>query len=243
MQKVVEKTLAGGVDTSSNITGRILSFIHERRYQAAERLPSERDFAEKFVASRGAVREALATLESMRVIERRPNSGIYLRKADESSIEALVLYAASGLPFDPEETANVFEVRRILEVQAVRLASTRRTPDNISNLHAILVETKKNLAEQRSIETEDEAFHLAIVVATQNDILLRIVKSFYEMSRRRRRVYFADYERGRRAYEDHCEILDAIEGRRAGQAERKMNEHLSQALAAWQALLGEPTSG
>ena len=60
----------------SNAIGKILSFIRERRYQPSERLPSERDFAEKFDTSRGAVREALAALEAMRVIERRPNSGI-----------------------------------------------------------------------------------------------------------------------------------------------------------------------
>lgn len=239
MQKIAGRTQTDELDGSSSIIRKIISFIHDRRYEPAERLPSERDFAEKFDASRGAVREALAALESMRVIERRPNSGIYLRKSDESSIEALVLHAASGIPFRPEETANVFEVRRILEVQAVRLACARKTPDNIDNLRAILDDTKKRLDKKQTIEREDEAFHLEIVKATKNAILLRIVKSFYEMSRQRRSLYFADQERCRRAYEDHCAILEAIEARRAGQAERKMNEHLSQALATWQSLLGE----
>lgn len=68
----------------------------------------------------------------MRIIERRPNSGIYLRNSDESSIEALVLHAESGLPFQAEEIADVVEVRRILEVQAARLACTRRTPERWS---------------------------------------------------------------------------------------------------------------
>ncbi|WP_371424885.1 FadR/GntR family transcriptional regulator [Tardiphaga sp.] len=224
----------------SNAIGKILSFIRERRYQPSERLPSERDFAEKFDTSRGAVREALAALEAMRVIERRPNSGIYLRNSDESSIEALVLHAESGLPFQANEIADVFEVRRMLEVQAARLACARRTPDNIRDLRAILSDTEKRLAKKQTIEREDEAFHLAIFAATKNDILLRVVKSFYELSRQRRRVYFADHSRGRRSYEDHCEILNAIEGRRVGHAEQKMNEHLSQTIETWQTLLGEP---
>jgi len=75
------------IASAPNVVGRIISFIDERRYQPTERLPSERDFADKFDVSRGAVREALAALESMRVIERRPNSGIYLRDSGESSIE------------------------------------------------------------------------------------------------------------------------------------------------------------
>ncbi|EKS35958.1 MAG: DNA-binding FadR family transcriptional regulator [Afipia broomeae] len=238
--QMTERNRTDKPEAPSNAIGKILSFIRERRYQPSERLPSERDFAEKFETSRGAVREALAALEVMRVIERRPNSGIYLRNSDESSIEALVLHAESGLPFQANEIADVFEVRRMLEVQAARLACTRRTPDNIRDLRAILTATEKRLAKKQTIELEDEAFHLAIFAATKNDILLRVVKSFYELSRQRRRVYFSDHNRGRRSYEDHCEILEAIEGRRVGQAEQKMNEHLSQTIETWQTLLGEP---
>jgi DNA-binding FadR family transcriptional regulator len=88
----------------------------------------------------------------MRIIERRPNSGIYLRNSDESSIEALVLHAESGLPFQAEEEiADVVEVRRILEVQAARLACTRRTPDNIRDLSKIL----KRYREASRQETDD----------------------------------------------------------------------------------------
>lgn len=237
---MTERNRTDKPESPSNTIGKILSFIRERRYQPSERLLSERDFAERFDTSRGAVREALAALEAMRVIERRPNSGIYLRNSDESSIDALVLHAESGLPFEANEIADVFEVRQMLEVQAARLACTRRTPDNIRDLRAILSDTEKRLAKKQTIEREDEAFHLAIFAATKNDILLRLVKSFYELSRQRRRIYFADHDRGRRSYEDHCEILEAIEGRRVGQVEQKMNEHLSQTIEAWQTLLGEP---
>lgn len=94
---MTERNRTDKLEAPSNAIGKILSFIRERRYQPSERLPSERDFAEKFDTSRGAVREALAALETMRVIERRPNSGIYLRKIEESSIDALVLYAESGV--------------------------------------------------------------------------------------------------------------------------------------------------
>jgi DNA-binding FadR family transcriptional regulator len=131
------------------------------------------------------------------------------------------------------------EVRRMLEGQAVRLACTRRTADNIREINAILEETNKRLSKKQSIEREDEAFHLAIFSATKNDILLRVARSFYELSRHRRKVYFADHSRGRQSYEDHCAILEAIEERRVGQAEQQMNAHLSRTGEAWQALLGE----
>lgn len=229
-------------DENSAIISKIMVFIEERRYQPTERLPSERDLAERFHTSRGAVREALAALESMRVVERRPNSGIYLRKPDETSIEALVLQAQSGLPFQPEEIESVFEVRRILEVQAVRLACVRRTSEDIEALHEILIKTKKKIDKNNSIHAEDEDFHTRIISATKNEILLRIAKSLYAMSRERRRVYFSDPQTNERAYSDHVEILQAIEDRRVGQAERRMGDHLTQAAQTWRSLLSEAQS-
>jgi DNA-binding FadR family transcriptional regulator len=151
MEKTIEKNLVDESPLSLNVINKILSFVHERRYPSAERLPSERDFAERLNTSRAAVREALAALESMRIIERRPNSGIFLRKSDDSSIEALVLHAASGLPFKPEETASVFEGRRILEVQAVRIACAQRTAEDIQDLRQILDATKKRLRKSRRL--------------------------------------------------------------------------------------------
>lgn len=239
-QKILGMAERVKIVSAPNVMGRILSFIEERRYQPTECLPSERDFADKFDVSRGAVREALAALESMRVIERRPNSGIYLRNSDESSIEALVLRASSGLPFQPEETADVFEVRSILELQAVKLSCDRRRDQDIDQLKEILYNTKLAIDNKKSIEIEDEAFHLGVSAATQNEILLRTVKLFYEFSRQRRIIYFSDYARGKQAYEDHCEILEAIESRRADLAVRKMDEHLSRAQATWQTLLATP---
>src|ERR1700734_904255 len=109
MVKMREQKRAVNLEPRSDAVGKILTFIRERRYQALERLPSEREFAEKFSTSRGAVREALAALEAMRVVERRPNSGIFLRNSDERSIEALVLHAESGLPFQAHEIDEAFE--------------------------------------------------------------------------------------------------------------------------------------
>jgi len=230
-----------GQESRTVTIGKILGFIRERRYEHSERLPSERDFAEKFGNSRAAIREALAALEVMRVIERRPNSGIYLRSSGERSIEALIWQAESGIPFTASEIADVFEVRRMLEVQAVRLASARRAPEDIRTIRAILSKTRERLDALHTIEVEDEAFHLAVFAATKNGILQRLVKSFYEMSRQRRRIYFSERSRGIRAYEDHCMIFNAIENMQSDEAEQRMSEHLSQAVEAWQMLLGKPT--
>jgi len=56
---MTERNRTDKLEAPSNAIGKILSFIRERRYQPSERLPSERDFAEKFdigfCAARGEV--------------------------------------------------------------------------------------------------------------------------------------------------------------------------------------------
>ena len=48
-------------------------------------------------AQEAAIREALATLTTLRVLESRPNSGIYLRRVStDSSFETLVMLADLG---------------------------------------------------------------------------------------------------------------------------------------------------
>ena len=61
---------------ASALIVRLLPFIGERRLEPGDRLPSERLLAERFGVTRAIVREAIAKLEAMRVVERRPRSGV-----------------------------------------------------------------------------------------------------------------------------------------------------------------------
>src|SRR5215510_14877937 len=73
----------------------LLSKIDEARLAPEARLPGERELAQSFGASRSSLREVLRVLEAPRLIERRPQSGIYVRPAvSEPSLEALVLQEA-----------------------------------------------------------------------------------------------------------------------------------------------------
>jgi DNA-binding FadR family transcriptional regulator len=226
-------------DTHSAAAGRILQFIRDRRYEPLERLPSERELAEKFKMGRGAIREALSALEALRVVERRPNSGIYLRNWDERSFEALVLHAQAGLSLDRNEILDAIEVRRLLEVEAVKLACQRRTDADVENIREILQKMKERIRLKETIEEEDLQFHLSITAASKNEILSRIVNTFFEISERRRKIYFSYRGRSRSSYDEHAAIFDALVDRDKDLAGDLMNRHLTTAAEAWAALLGD----
>lgn len=115
------------------------------------------------------------------------------------------------MPFSRQEISDVFEVRLMPEVQAAKLASQRRTDVDLSRMRDILDKTGDLIERRETIETEDEAFHLAVFASTKNEVLCQTVASFYEFSCPRRRIYFSDHERGARSYADHRTILSAID--------------------------------
>lgn len=205
----------------------LMAFIEKRGYEPGERLPSERDLTTRFSVGRGVLREALTLLEASRYIERRRNSGIYLTGgADQVSLEALVLNSRLDKPLDSRTIRDCMEVRRILEVQAIALACTRRTDADLEGLHRILDETEAALVTGVYVAELDYDFHMAVFRAAQNDIFTRVVTPFYLMSRRRREEFFKDPANGVTSQAQHIAIVEAIEARDVATATDLMGRHI-----------------
>ena len=172
-------------------TAKLLQLIRERGFHPGDKLPSERDLAALFGMSRSAVREALIRLDTLRIIESRPKSGVYLRPfAAERSIEAMVLFTETDTPLSEDDVVQSVELRSVLESEAMRLACLRRTPADLERLNQILQDSAAAISRGETLADLDAEFHKAIVAATQNDVLLRFINVFYLMSRKRREVYF-----------------------------------------------------
>lgn len=228
----------GREDERSDLVARILTFVADRRLAAGERLPSERELAERFEVGRNAIREAIAVLETVRVVERRPNSGIYLRAMDrDGSLDALVLRADLGVPLDEAEVAELIELRRILEVQCTELAALRRGPEEMARIDAALDAGRRAVATGENLAASDAEFHLAVAAATRNSVLRRVVNSFYLLSRTRRRHYFADGQRAPESQRQHEVMAAAIRAGDAAAAAGLMRAHLQSTEAYWHELL------
>lgn len=208
-------------------TARLLQLIRERGFQPGDKLPSERDLAAEFGMSRGAVREALIRLDTLRIVESRPKSGIYLQPyGAERSIEAMVLFAETNTPLSAAEVAQSVELRSVLESEALRLACLRRTDEDLARLRQLLTESEAAIASGASLADLDAEFHKAIVAATHNDVLLRFINVFYLMSRKRRQVYFDARAQGQRSHAQHVQLYRAIEAQDAEAGAQILRRHL-----------------
>jgi GntR family transcriptional repressor for pyruvate dehydrogenase complex len=205
------------------IVRQIKGMIGEGRLKSGDRLPPERDLAEKFLVSRTSVREALRALESVGLIEIRPGEGTFVR---EVSVDALVEPLALVLLSQREMIGELFEARRLLEPAIAGLAARRATPEEVQEMERILDEQAKAIGAGNTGLAQDAAFHAAIGTAAHNRAITRIVHALMDLLAQSREESIGTPGRPTRSHEDHRRILEAVLAGNAAAAERAMLDHV-----------------
>jgi GntR family transcriptional regulator, transcriptional repressor for pyruvate dehydrogenase complex len=205
------------------IVRQVKAMIAEGRLKGGDRLPPERDLADKFVVSRTSVREALRALESLGLVEIRPGEGTFVRQVSiDSLIEPLALLMVS----QREAIGELFEARRMIEPALAALAARRATPEDVSEMERILESQAKEVAAGRTGLEQDAEFHGAIGHAAHNRAITRIAHAVMDLLRQSREDSLNTPGRPDRSHEDHRRVLAAIRARDEAAARQAMVEHL-----------------
>jgi DNA-binding FadR family transcriptional regulator len=213
-----------------SVVSQLLAFVRKRDYAPGERLPSERDLADRFSVGRGVIREALSTLEAVRFVERRHNSGVFLQKRrSELSVEMLVLLSELGIPIDATDIREALEARHILDVQAIQIACQRRTQEDLDNLESILAASQVEIDNERPIDRLDEEFHMTIFRATHNSVIVRLVRPFYFITKQSRRDFFQIRENCLASHAHHTKMVQYIGSRDIPASAALMTAHIDRA--------------
>jgi GntR family transcriptional repressor for pyruvate dehydrogenase complex len=206
------------------IVRQVKAMIAEGRLKGGDRLPPERDLAEKFVVSRTSVREALRALESLGLVEIRPGEGTFVRQVSiESLIEPLALLMVS----QREAIGELFEARRLLEPSLAALAAERATPEEIQEMERILESQAAEVTAGRTGVAQDALFHTAIAAAAHNRAITRIAHAIMDLLTQSREDSLNTPGRPSRSHEDHRRVLSAIAARDAAAARQAMLEHIT----------------
>lgn len=221
-------------DSRQTLVKALLARVDEARGVPEMKLPGERELASAHGASRTSVREVLGVLEALRLIERRPQSGIYVRKADtEASIDALVLQESLDLRRSVADYEQAQEARVIHEIEAVRLAAARRTAADLDVMRTAIDKSRVSLRKGQNLADDDEAFHLALIAAAKNPILLRIAKSLYLMTRSVRIAYFDLPGAAKSSPDEHERIVESLAARDTARAVRLIRQHYRSSSTRW----------
>ncbi|WP_078555471.1 FadR/GntR family transcriptional regulator [Bacillus alkalicellulosilyticus] len=139
--------------------------------QNGDKLPSERELSERLQVGRSSVREALRALELLDLIETKRGEGTFIKKAGSYRLVEIVL---SFVLRDEVARADLAETRRIIEVEAMKLACQRITTDTLTELKQLLGEAKEEASLGQVPLEKDYLFHKKIVEASQNKLLINI---------------------------------------------------------------------
>ena len=202
--------------------------ILDGRLRPGDRLPTEMRLAERYGVSRTVIREAVARLRSDGVVETRHGIGAFVIEPRPGG----------ALRIDPESLddksrfADLFEVRALLEIEAVAIAACRRTAEQLDRI----VEAHRRLDQapggSQAMLDADLDFHRAITRATGNSYLPTLVGF---LTRQLRESILASWVGGDGTgahdltVQEHAAIVRAIEERSPAAARAAATVHIRNA--------------
>lgn len=172
----MQKTTAQKPPAVREVVQKIKGMIEEGEIQPGDRLPAERDLAERMDVSRPTIREAIQSLSLLGIVENRPCSGTYLLDTS-GPIPPETL----DLLFMVNKTAimDIFEARKNLEPQVASLAAKRRTDDDLEAMRKALLQMHENIDDPFEYIKHETTFHLAVVYSAHNEILTSLIERLY----------------------------------------------------------------
>jgi DNA-binding GntR family transcriptional regulator len=170
---------------------------------------SENEIAERVAASRTPVREALTRLQREGFVEVSFRSGWQVK------------------PFDFNQFEQLYDVRIVLELAAVKKLCEMEPAPNLEDLKRIwLVRPEDRLEDGPTVSALDERFHEQLVEATGNTEMARIHHDITERLRIVRRIDFTQKKRVEATYDEHAKILRTIIERRAEDVRSYLKTHI-----------------
>lgn len=212
---------------SSEMVEQILSMIHTKQLRLGDKLPSERELGRAFNVGRSSVREAVKILETTGLV-RTTTRGKEICAARPASIPDFN-FAANAT-----NIREVFEARRMIEIELTGLAAERASPADITAMRRAVTTPGES---ESAIMAGDIAFHRALVNSAHNSMLSEVYNlitghlfqnfKYYMLLWANQREDLKTYMH--RVTNDHLAIIAGIDSGDATAAKLAMRTHLDHA--------------
>lgn len=213
-----------------DIAGQIRDLIRDGVLKPGDRLPSERELAERFQVGRGSLREAMRSLELQGMVVSRPGSGTYV---SSESLEPLASIIVSTLTEANRDLEDIFEVRHLLEPHIASLAAERSTVEDCDRMMAAIEDQKIQIANGDTGVDGDTAFHFALAQGTQNPVLVKVISTMSDILAQSRDHAMQSPGRPQRSLASHRQILHMVSTGNSEGARTAMEHHITEVEPAY----------
>ena len=194
-------------------------------YQIGDRLQPERQIAEELDVSRSLLREAMIMLEIEGWVDVRKGSGTYVISLPDTGQQNSESPQTDIGPFEH------LQARQLIESNIAAFAASMVTKADIMRMREALEQERQGLISGCGGYEADEQFHSLIAEATQNTVLVDVVRNLWQQ-RSRSRMWSKLHERifdntyREEWLQDHQDILEALKRRDPQAAKQAMWQHL-----------------
>ena len=213
-----EKIQNNGPKVPELVMDSLLKAMEAGTIRVGEELPPERDLAEALGISRNSLRECLAIMSFMGIVENRGNRKILVKNADRFRKARSLI----GLSYSQDTFEDFMEFRRTNEREIARLACIRATEEDLERL--------RNSVERLEADATDfEAdvdFHVNLAYASHNTIFAAMLNYVNSLILELRMRFFEREEYHGKTAEAHRRIYGAVEARDEELAVYEMGRHL-----------------
>lgn len=214
---------------SQSVIRQIELLILRGILRPGERLPAERDLAERLGVSRPSLRDALAELEGRGLLVTRPNSGVFVADVLGSAFSpALIELFAQH----QDAVFDYIAFRRDMEALAAERAARAASDTDLEVIGAVFARmeaahSKRDPGDEADL---DAAFHMAIIEASHNVVMLHMMRSMFDLLRRgvfyNRQMMFRQRTTRDQLLDQHRAINAALQARDPAAARSAVEAHL-----------------
>jgi GntR family transcriptional regulator, transcriptional repressor for pyruvate dehydrogenase complex len=211
---------------SEQIASRFLAMIKSGNLRAGDRLPTEQQMTIAFGISRPPLREALKALTLMGVLESRQGGRYTVTDLSPSRLVAPFNVMLSVGEYDVNEH---FEARTVVELELVRLAAERASPDQRRRILQHASDGRAFHDDPVAFRLLDVEFHQALYDAAANRLMSALAQGLYDVALDVRRVASSLPGIIEKSVGQHIEIAEAVmdgDAARAVAAGRRHLEHV-----------------
>lgn len=213
--------MANVVKLADKVIYQLQQDISLGKYKPGELIPPEPVLMELFNVGRSTIREAIKTLSNAGILRVQQGAGTFVCSIENNEPLDKRLRRAARL--------EVNQVRSLLEIEIVKLASQFRNEQDLDTITAALTDRSQAIQSEdyEAAADADIRFHKSIALASHNSVLADLYQTFTSVIResfsQREKPHVQQFQQ---THQLHADLLTAIKNRDAAGATRIVTQIL-----------------
>lgn len=213
--------MANVVKLADKVIYQLQQDISLGKYKPGELIPPEPVLMELFNVGRSTIREAIKTLSNAGILRVQQGAGTFVCNIENNEPLDKRLRRAARL--------EVNQVRSLLEIEIVKLASQFRNEQDLDTITAALTDRSQAIQSEdyEAAADADIRFHKSIALASHNSVLADLYQTFTSVIResfsQREKPHVQQFQQ---THQLHADLLTAIKNRDAAGATRIVTQIL-----------------